>query len=249
MDVDWWKRAAIVAAVVLVTLVVARLADRALTRRLKHEPQAMTRYRVLRRSLVAAIIAFGVLSALLVIPGIRAVAGGILASSAVVGLVIGMAARSTLGNFVSGIMIAFTQPLRLGDEVKVADASGTVQEIALTYTILQTGNGARFYIPNEKLASDTIQNSTIARSEHLAEVTIPVPISSDLDRVLALVAEEAKGAPDAMPDTEPHITVSDFEADRVVVRIAAWAQPARVADLEASLRLAAHRRLRQEGLL
>jgi len=93
MDVDWWKRAAIVAAVVLVTLVVARLADRALTRRLKHEPQAMTRYRVLRRSLVAAIIAFGVLSALLVIPGIRAVAGGILASSAVVGLVIGMAAR------------------------------------------------------------------------------------------------------------------------------------------------------------
>ena len=97
MDVDWWKRAAIVAAVVLVTLVVARLADRALTRRLKHEPQAMTRYRVLRRSLVAAIIAFGVLSALLVIPGIRAVAGGILASSAVVGLVIGMAARSTPG--------------------------------------------------------------------------------------------------------------------------------------------------------
>jgi small-conductance mechanosensitive channel len=119
----------------------------------------------------------------------------------------------------------------------------------LTYTILQTGNGARFYIPNEKLASDTIQNSTIARLEHLAEVTISVPISSDLDRVLALVAEEAKDAPDAMPDTEPHITVSDFEADRAVVRIEAWAQPARVADLEASLRLAAHRRLRQEGLL
>jgi small-conductance mechanosensitive channel len=249
MDADWWKRAAIVAAVVLIALAVARLADRALTRRLKLEPQAMTRYRVLRRSLVAAIVAFGVLSALLVIPEIRAVAGGILASSAVVGLVIGMAARSTLGNFVSGIMIAFTQPLRLGDEVKVADASGTVQEIALTYTILQTGNGARFYIPNEKLASDTIQNSTIARLEHLAEVTISVPISSDLDRVLALVAEEAKDAPDAMPDTEPHITVSDFEADRAVVRIEAWAQPARVADLEASLRLAAHRRLRQEGLL
>ena len=183
----------------------ARLADRALTPRLKLEPQAMTRYRVLRRSLVAAIVAFGVLSALRVIPEVRAVAGGILASTAVVGLIIGMAARSTLGNFVSGIMIAFTQPLRLGDEVKVADASGTVQEIALIYTILQTGNGARFYIPNEKLASEAIQNSTIARLEHLAEVTIPVPISSDLDRVLALVAEEAKDAPDAMPDTEPHI--------------------------------------------
>jgi small-conductance mechanosensitive channel len=249
MDADWWKRAAVAAGVVLIALAVARLADRALTRRLKLEPQAMTRYRVLRRSLVAAIVAFGVLSALLVIPEIRAVAGGILASSAVVGLVIGLAARSTLGNFVSGIMIAFTQPLRLGDEVKVADASGTVQEIALTYTILQSGSGARFYIPNEKLASDTIQNSTIARLEHLAEVTIPVPISSDLDRVLALVAEEAKGAPDAMPDTEPHITVSDFEPDRALVRIEAWAQPARVADLEASLRLAAHRRLRQEGIL
>ena len=53
MDADWWKRAAIVAAVVLIALAVARLADRALTRRLKLEPQAMTRYRVLRRSLVA----------------------------------------------------------------------------------------------------------------------------------------------------------------------------------------------------
>jgi hypothetical protein len=52
-----------------------------------------------------------------------------------------------------------------------------------------------------------------------------------------------------MPETEPHVTVSDFETGRALVRIEAWAQPARVADLEASLRLAAHRRLRQEGLL
>ena len=59
------------------------------------------------------------LSALLVIPQVRAVAGGILASSAVIGLVVGFAAQRTIGNFIAGILIAFAQPLRLGDYVEI----------------------------------------------------------------------------------------------------------------------------------
>jgi hypothetical protein len=55
------------------------------------------------------------------------VAGSILASSAILALVVGLAAQSTLSNFVAGILIAFTQPLRLGDAVAVAGASGTVE--------------------------------------------------------------------------------------------------------------------------
>ena len=83
-------------------------------------PAAATRYRVLRRSIFATIIFVGVLSALLVIPQVRAVAAAILASSAVIGLVIGFAAQRTIGNFIAGLLIAFTQPLRLGDEVEIA---------------------------------------------------------------------------------------------------------------------------------
>jgi small-conductance mechanosensitive channel len=250
MDGSAWQRAAIAAVVVAVALAVAKIVDRALTRRLDLPPEALTRYRVLRRSVIVAIVVVGVLSALLVIPEVRAVAGGVLASSAVAALVIGMAARSTLANFVAGILIAFTQPLRLGDEVEVDDASGTVEEIGLTYTVLGTASGERFFIPNEKLASDIIRNATIASRERLVRVTIPVPLFSDLDAVVSALEQEAKGIVEPRPDREPAVTVTDLEraASVAVVTVEAWAAPGQVADVEALLRRAAHRRLRAEGV-
>ena len=250
MDESVWQRALIAAVVIAVALVVAKLVDRALTRRLDLPPQALTRYRVLRRSVIVAIVVVGVLSALLVIPEVRAVAGGVLASSAVVALVLGMAARSTLANFVAGILIAFTQPLRLGDEVEVDSAQGTVEEIGLTYTVIGTPSGERFFIPNEKLASDTIRNATIAARERLVRVAIPVPLSSDLERVVTALEEEARGAVESRRDREPTVTVTDFEraTSVAVVTIEAWVAPGQLPDVEATLRRAVHRRLRAEGV-
>ena len=76
---------------------------------------AETRYRVLRRGVMTLIVFVGLLSGLLVIPQVRAIAGGILASSAVIGIVVGFAAQRPLGNFIAGLLIAFAQPIRLGD--------------------------------------------------------------------------------------------------------------------------------------
>ena len=249
METEAWERVGVVGAVILVTLVVARGVDRAITRRLQLTPEALTRYRVLRRSLTAAIVALGLLSALLVIPEVRAVAGGVLASSAVMALVVGMAARSTLANFVAGMLIAFTQPLRIGDEVEVGGASGTVEEIELTYTTLRAAGGARYYIPNEKLASDTIRNATIAGAEHLAQVTLPVPLASDLEQVLALAENEARAVSDPS-GRKPTVSVTEFETagETAVVTIEAWAEPGGVARLQADMRRRIHARLRAEGI-
>src|ERR671936_2752080 len=178
-----WHRLAVVGVVMLVTVVVARLIDRRIARR-ELAPEAITRYRVVRRSVTTAITFVGLLSALLVIPEVRGVAGGLLASSAVVGIVVGFASQRTLGNFVAGLLIAFTQPVRLGDEVIVEDIAGTVEEIGLIYTFVRTENGDRLVIPNEKLASDTIRNSTIRSREKVAEITVQLPLSSDLGVVV-----------------------------------------------------------------
>src|SRR5881394_2400829 len=137
----FWHRLAIVTAVLIATAVVARLIDRRIARR-DLPPEAATRYRVLRRSITTAVVTVGFLSALLVIPQVRAVAGGLLASSAVLGIVIGFASQRTLGNFVAGVLIAFTQPLRLGDRIELEDTPGTVEEIGLTYTFIRTDDGA-----------------------------------------------------------------------------------------------------------
>jgi small conductance mechanosensitive channel len=168
-----WQQAAVAGGVIVVALVVAKLVDGMLVRRLELRPETLTRYRVIRRAAMAAILTVGILSALLVIPGVRAIAGTILASSAVVALIIGFAAQTTLSNFVAGLLIAFTQPLRLGDTVEVGGASGVVDEIGLTYTVIRAADGARFFVPNTKLASDTIRNETFVGSRAVPEEGAP----------------------------------------------------------------------------
>src|SRR5437763_5036387 len=187
-----WHRLAVVGVVMLSTIAVARLADRRIARR-QLAPEAMTRYRVARRSVTTAIVFVGLLSALLVIPQVRAVAGGLLASSAVLGIVVGFASQRTLGNFVAGLLIAFTQPLRLGDAVVIEDTAGTVEEIGLIYTFVRTESGDRLVIPNEKLASDTILNSTIRSREKVAEITVHVPLSFDLATLVDRLRRQTDG--------------------------------------------------------
>jgi small conductance mechanosensitive channel len=188
---QFWQRALIAGLVIAITLLIAKFVDWRIAHR-ELAPGSATRYRVLRQSLVTAIVFVGVVSALLVIPQVRALAGGILASSAVVGLVIGFASQRTIGNVVAGILIAVTQPLRLGDRVTVESTEGIVEEIGLTYTWIRTRDNDRLVVPNEKLASETIRNSTIRSAETLAEVQVQVPASVDLRAVVNSLHEDGE---------------------------------------------------------
>ena len=237
-----WERSAILAGALIATAVVAKIIDRAIARR-ELDPAAKTRYRVLRRTVMTAIVVVGVLSALLVIPQVRAIAGGLLASSAIIGLIIGFAARTTLGNFIAGILIAFTQPVRLGDEVVMGEDVGTVEEIGLTYTFVRTEDNSRLVIPNERLASDTIRNTTIVDRATVAEVTVQVPLTQDLDAVVGLLREQVRD------EREPDVEVTAL-ADNATVALRAKAfDEYEARRLESDLRLRAHRALREAGML
>jgi small conductance mechanosensitive channel len=157
-----WVHFLIAGGMILLAAALAKFVDSRIARR-DLAPGMATRYRVARRTLVVAIAFVGVLSALLVIPEVRAIAGGILASSAVLGIVIGLAAQQTLGNFVAGLSLAFTQPVRLGDAIEVGGTAGIVEEIGLTYTWVRTIDDNMVVIPNQKLASETILNKTIRK--------------------------------------------------------------------------------------
>jgi small-conductance mechanosensitive channel len=235
---DFWTRIAVAGGMILLAALLAKGIDARLAHR-SLGAAAATRYRVLRRSIFSTIVFVGVLSALLVIPQVRAIAGGILASSAVIGLVIGFAAQRTLGNFIAGLLIAFTQPVRLGDEVEVGGERGVVEEIGLTYTWVRTRDNDRLVIPNEKLASETIRNSTIRSPETLAEVTVQVPLSADL-RAVVIALEQ--GANEAF--------VTDLCADDATIVVRTWIPTERQADRAASdLRLTVHDRLRELGVV
>jgi small-conductance mechanosensitive channel len=237
-----WERWAVFGTVLLVALVVARVIDWRLSRR-ELPPGAETAYRVLRRSVMAAIIAIGLFSALLAIPAVRSVAGAVLGSAAILGLIAGLAAQSTLANFVAGLLIAFTQPVRIGDTVLVEDGAGVVEEIGLMYTLVRLEDRSRLVIPNSKLASDTIRNATLVSREKVAEITIQLPLGVALGSAVDLLKAETAGERDA------EVFVSELD-DSATVTVRALAQDDDAArQLERDLRLRAHERLRAAGVL
>jgi small-conductance mechanosensitive channel len=237
----FWHRIVIAAVVVLVVTLVARLVDWWLSRRTL-PPEAETRYRVLRRAITTTIIGVGFFSALLVIPEVRAVAGALLASSAILGVIIGLAAQQTLGNFIAGIMIATTQPVRIGDRVSYADEHGVVEEIGLTYTFIRTTDRRRLVVPNSKLASESIINASIRSTETYAEVSVPVPLSADLDAAIDALREDVSDERDAA------VYLGSLDGTATVTMRAAASDELAAERLEQELRLRAHRRLRALGV-
>ena len=227
----FWQRLLTAVGVLAVTIVAAKLVDWRISKR-SLDPSVATRYRVLRRTLMAAIVFIGILSALLVIPEVRTVAGGVLASSAVIGLVIGFASQRTIGNVVAGVLIAVSQPLRLGDEVEVEGTQGVVEEIGLTYTWIRTRDNDRLVVPNERLASETIRNSTIRSAETYAEASIEVPSANLQATVKAL---EGDG---------DEVYVTGLAGDKATVTVRRRVPAEGIADRESSdLRIALAQRL------
>jgi small-conductance mechanosensitive channel len=238
---EFWKHVVIAAVIFAVVVLFARLIDWLLRRRTL-TPESTTRYRVFRRMIIAVILVVGLFSALLAIPEVRAVAGGLLASTAILGIILGFAAQKTLGNFIAGLLIALAQPVRIGDRVEYDGAQGVVEEIGLTYTFIRAVDRRRIVVPNEKLASDTIVNASIRSRETFAEISVPVPLAADLDAALEALRE------DVAEERDASVYVSVL-ADPATVTLRAAASDDLAAErLEHELRLRAHRRLRALGV-
>ena len=233
----------------LVAIVLARVVDVALLRRGRRlgevmaggtlSPVADTRLRLVRRLVFATIIVLGVALALAQFPSVKRVATGILASSAVLGLVVGFAARQTLANAIAGILLAITQPIRVGDLVTFEDETGEVEDVRLTYTYIRCDDGRRLIVPNELLAQSTIENHTIVDPRLQVEISVWLEPGADATRALAVLARE-----DGVT-----ARVAEVDKDGIRLAVASWSESAgergRVA---ARLREQSLQRLRSEGL-
>lgn len=183
-------------ATFLGALFVAELFDRSLARRAHKlrealgaeelSPETRTRLRLVRRLVFATIVVVGAGLALAQFPDVRRLATGLLASSAVVGIVVGFAARQTLANAIAGVLIAITQPVRVGDIVTFDGRRGLVEDLALSYTTIRLADGGRLLIPNERLVQSTLENHTLRDRRLLVEVPLWVDRSVDLERAAAL---------------------------------------------------------------
>jgi small-conductance mechanosensitive channel len=197
-------KALISAAIWIAVLVAVRWAlryafDRYEGRLAERDPAVAARRRTTFSFLLRIVIAFvalvGVWSVLSVFPATQQVASAFLASSAVLAVIAGLALTTPLGNLGSGVLLAFTQPVRLGDRITVDDHTGIVDEISLSYTALVTDEGRRIFVPNTRMVSTTLVNRSVDDPRRLVTVELPVRLGASLASAREVVMKAAGGVP------------------------------------------------------
>ena len=202
---------------------------------------AQTRLRLIRRLVFLVIVLIGAAIALSQFEKLEKLAAGLLASSAVIGLILGFAAQRVLANPLAGILLAMTQPIRIGDSIEIESTGGRVDDITLSYTYIDTGDGRLMVVPNEKVVSSVIFNRSTGDKSAPASVSVWVPPGADLAR--------ARAALERLDVTS--IDVTEVTPDGVRIELHGASDPARtvVAGEEADLRERSHRALVSAGLI
>jgi small conductance mechanosensitive channel len=124
-----------------------------------------TRLRFLRRLLLLAIFLVVLALALSQFTELKRLATGILASTAVLGLIVGFAAQHTIANMVAGVQLAVSQPFRIGDRIGFEEVNGRVTDITLSYTYVDPGDGRAVVIPNQLLVEGVIHNRSTGETQ------------------------------------------------------------------------------------
>lgn len=254
-ETDWFKAAVyIVIAMIIARVVDFILArrDRAMAKLLGKTPDSAdrTRYIMIRRLVFIGILFVGVGIALLQIPAVGTLARAMLASAVIVAGVIGIAARSPIANLVSGIMIAFSQPVRLNDYISVDGEFGTVEQISLIYTYIRSADGRRVVIPNEAFAMKAVHNYSMGSSGSMVTVDLALPLDADVERVAQAMLEVGEALAPAPLGKEDSVEVADISGGSVRLRLHAWAaDPLRRRELASDLRAALLSRLTGDGLI
>jgi small-conductance mechanosensitive channel len=202
---------------------------------------AETRLRLIRRLVFVVIIGIGAALALSRFTEFERLATGILASSAVLGLVIGFAARQTLANLVAGILLAVTQPIRVGDTVTVQGDTGRVDDLTLSYTYIDTGDGRLMVVPNEQVLSAPVFNHSTGDRTAPATVSVWLPPAASLEEAHRVLK----------PAGATEVSVAEMTPDgvRLELRGARDRERTQVGDEESALREGAHEALRRANLL
>ena len=150
-----------------------------------------TQVSLIRRILTALIITMAIAAILLMIPQVRTLGAGLLASAGVASVVVGLAMQSVLTNVFAGIQLAFTDSIRAGDVVVVEGNFGTVEDITLTSVVIKSWDERRFIYPSGYFVATPFENWTRVGTDILGTVELDVdwrvpmdPLRARLKRLL-----------------------------------------------------------------
>lgn len=151
-----------------------------------------TKFEMIKHILVALIYLFGLVFTLYIFPPLKALSATIFASAGLISIIIGIAAQDTFGNLISGLTLAFFQPISLGDFITIGDTYGEVINMNLRHTTIKTADNRRVLIPNADLNKQTIINWTAEDPSTRCSVLIQISYESDIDIARQIMIEEVR---------------------------------------------------------
>lgn len=153
-----------------------------------------TQIMIARRVAVAGIITLALASVLLTVDEVRALGAGILASAGLISIVAGLAVQSSLSNVFAGVQLAFTDAIRVDDVVLVEGEMGTIEEITMTYVVVQAWDERRIILPSTYFTSTPFENWTRRRSELLGTVELDLDWRMPIEQMRSHLSEVLEGS-------------------------------------------------------
>ncbi len=138
------------------------------------------------------------------------------------GVGIGFGLQNIVNNFVSGIILLFEQPIKINDIAEVGGTMGTVRELGVRSTVIETFDGGEVIVPNADLVSKTVMNWTRSNRRRRAEIDVGVAYGTDPQMVLDLLHDIAGRHSAVLGDPEPFAVFIGFGDSSLNFRLYAW---------------------------
>lgn len=138
------------------------------------------------------------------------------------GVGIGLGMQNIVNNFVSGIILIFEKPFRIGDYVELADKKGKVQDIGIRSSKLLTPQGSEVIIPNGDLLSGRLVNWTLSNDYLKSELLFKIGSSADMQQVQEIITSVIKESAHVVTNLQPEILVNNLAADSIELKILVW---------------------------
>ena len=145
----------------------------------------------------------------------------LLVGAGFVGIVVGMAARQTLGAVLAGFVLMFSRPFEIGDWVEIGEKEGVVTGITVVNTRLQTFDGEHVMLPNDEVTSRSITNRT-RKGRLRLEVEVGVDYGCDPDRAADAALAAVRGLDEILAVPTPQVVAKRFADSSVVLGVRVW---------------------------
>lgn len=160
--------------------------------------------------------------------------GSLLTMLAAIGAAVALAIKDNLSNLASGVVLLFTKPFKAGDYIEVDGASGSIKEIEIMHTYLDTPGHTLVAIPNTKMMTATIVNYSTYETRR-QDLLFSIGYGDDLLRAKAVLQELATAHPMILKDPAPCVMVNEQGDSAVVLLLRIWCQNSDYWDLRFDL--------------